>query len=106
LIYKIKAYKKSSQVFPGFDRLQWRSFYASWMLADQFSEVVLTLVSLDAIMSSFYGCVRPPTAMVWGKRWMYKENPELSEGAIRYTKTASLTAIVVLRIIFGVVKFS
>ena len=48
----------------------------------------------------------PEESLLWGKRWMYKEEPELSEGAIRYTKVASMSSIVLLTIIFGVQIFT
>lgn len=37
---------------------------------------------------------------------MYKEEPEISNSAIRFAKVSSLTAIVVLTIIFGFLIFS
>ncbi|OCA90582.1 hypothetical protein A8F94_01485 [Bacillus sp. FJAT-27225] len=36
----------------------------------------------------------PEESMLLGKRWMYKEEPEISEGAIRYTKTAALIGLI------------
>jgi hypothetical protein len=47
----------------------------------------------------------PEDSLLWGKRWMYIEEPELTEGAIRYTKVASMISIVVMTIIFGVLIF-
>ena len=37
---------------------------------------------------------------------MYKEEPELSEGVIRYTKIASLASIIFLTIILGVLIYT
>lgn len=48
------------------------------------------------IWSYFY----PEESMLFGKRWMYKGEPELSEGAIRYTKVASLISLIVIALIF------
>lgn len=42
----------------------------------------------------------PKESLLWGKRWMYKEEPEISEGAIRYAKVASVISIIVLTVIF------
>lgn len=42
----------------------------------------------------------PKESLLWGKRWMYKEEPEISEGAIRYAKAASVISIIVLTVIF------
>ncbi|WP_370222989.1 hypothetical protein [Cytobacillus sp.] len=46
--------------------------------------------------------VDPEESLLWGKRWMYKEEPEISEGAIRYTKLMSLVSIILLTVIFAV----
>ncbi|MCA1035665.1 hypothetical protein [Bacillus infantis] len=35
-------------------------------------------------------------SMLWGKRWMYSEEPEVSEAAIRYTKFASVFMMIAL----------
>ncbi|WHT49072.1 hypothetical protein QNH10_05215 [Sporosarcina thermotolerans] len=37
-----------------------------------------------------------------GKRWMYKEQPEVSDEAIKFTKILSIIGIVVLTLIFVV----
>jgi uncharacterized membrane protein len=41
----------------------------------------------------------PEESMLLGKRWMYKEEPEISSAAIRYTKFASMTAMIGLPIV-------
>lgn len=66
--------------------------------------VFVFMTPLFGVLIWTYFC--PEESLLWGKRWMYKEEPELSEGAIRYTKIASLIAIVVLTIIFGALVFS
>lgn len=66
--------------------------------------IFVFMTPLLGVLIWTYFC--PEESLLWGKRWMYKEEPELSEGAIRYTKIASLIAIVVLTIIFGVLVFS
>lgn len=40
-------------------------------------------------------------SLLWGKRWIYKEEPEISEGAIRYTKMMFLVSMIVLTVIFA-----
>ncbi|MBU8729634.1 hypothetical protein KM915_06140 [Cytobacillus oceanisediminis] len=40
----------------------------------------------------------PEESLLWGKWWMYKEEPEKSEGAIRYTK---MMCMIVLTVIFA-----
>lgn len=65
---------------------------------------IVFMIPMYGLLIWTYFC--PEESLLWGKRWMYKEEPEISEGAIRYTKIASLTAIVVLTIIFGALTFS
>lgn len=48
------------------------------------------------IWSYFY----PQESLLWGKRWMYKEEPEISDGAIRYIKVASLISVIGLTLVF------
>ncbi|MEK3979261.1 hypothetical protein MKY37_09190 [Psychrobacillus sp. FSL K6-2836] len=50
-----------------------------------------------ALIWSYY---YPKESLLFGKRWMYKEDPELSEGAIRYTKVASLISLIVIALMF------
>ena len=50
-----------------------------------------------ALVWSYY---YPKESLLFGKRWMYKEDPELSEGAIRYTKVASLISLIVIALMF------
>jgi len=62
------------------------------------------MIPMYGILIWTYFC--PEDSLLWGKRWMYKEEPEISNSAIRFAKVSSLTAIVVLTIIFGVLIFS
>lgn len=43
----------------------------------------------------------PEESLLWGKRWIYKEEPEISEGAICYTKMMFLVSMIVLTVIFA-----
>ncbi|MNP15711.1 hypothetical protein D3C76_1080800 [compost metagenome] len=52
---------------------------------------------LGVLVWSFFD---PRESLLWGKRWMFKEEPEPSEGAIRYIKVASAISIVLLLILF------
>jgi hypothetical protein len=47
----------------------------------------------------------PRGSLLFGRRWMYDEEPELSEWAIRYAKVASAISIVLLAIIFMIFLF-
>lgn len=72
----------------------------------KFVDVFLAIVfmlPLYGVLIWTYFC--PEDSMLWGKRWMYKEEPELTEGAIRYTKVVSLISIVIMTIILGVIIF-
>lgn len=51
------------------------------------------------IWSYFY----PKESLLWGKRGMYKEEPQITEGAIRYTKVASLISIIVMTLILIII---
>ena len=53
--------------------------------------VLITSMPLYAVLIwQFY---HPREATLWGKRWMYKEEPEVSEDAIQIAKVASIIAI-------------
>ncbi|TJY44553.1 hypothetical protein E5161_00360 [Cohnella pontilimi] len=58
--------------------------------------IILSLPLYAVLVWSYF---EPEESLLWGKRWMYKEEPELTEGAIRYTKIASLISIIVLTLI-------
>ena len=42
---------------------------------------------------------KPKESLLWGRRGIYKEEPEVSESAIKNTKTKSLIIIIVYPII-------
>lgn len=72
----------------------------------KFVEIYLAIVFAIPLYGLFiwtYFC--PEDSLLWGKRWMYKEEPELTEGAIRYTKVVSMISIVVMTIILGIIIF-
>ncbi|WNF35011.1 hypothetical protein RJD24_11020 [Bacillaceae bacterium IKA-2] len=70
------------------------------------AETIVTIIFLIpiyglSILIYFY----PEESMLFGQRWMYKEEPEFSEVAIGYTKLASvivifLTTIILVNAIF------
>jgi hypothetical protein len=59
--------------------------------------VVIVMTPIYAVLLWTYFC--PEESLLWGKRSMYKEEPELAEGAIRYAKIASLISMIVLTIL-------
>ena len=59
--------------------------------------IVFIMIPLYAlfIWSFFY----PEESILFGKRWMYNEEPEVSEVAILFTKIASIIAVIFLTLI-------
>ncbi|HWK21500.1 MAG TPA: hypothetical protein VNS08_00560 [Ureibacillus sp.] len=55
-------------------------------------------IPLYGVLIWSYFC--PQESLLFGKRWVYKEEPEISDGAIRYIKVASLTSIIGLTLFF------
>jgi hypothetical protein len=62
------------------------------------------MIPVYAILLWTYYC--PEDSLLWGRRWMYNEEPEVSEGAIRYAKVVSIIGIVVITIILGIQIYS
>lgn len=64
----------------------------------------ILLIPIYGVLIWSYFC--PEESLLWGKRWMYKEEPEISQGAIRYTKVASLVSVIVLTLIFVILNYN
>lgn len=69
--------------------------------------MVAELIIIFILMLPIYGLLiwsyfEPEESILEGKGWMYKEEPELSSGVIRYTKIASLVSIVFITVMFFV----
>jgi hypothetical protein len=58
---------------------------------------VVIMIPIYGLLIWAYFC--PEESILFGNRWMYKEEPEISSTAIRYTKFASITAMVGLPIV-------
>jgi hypothetical protein len=58
---------------------------------------VVIMIPIYGLLIWTYFC--PEESILFGNRWMYKEEPEISSTAIRYTKFASITAMVGLPIV-------
>ncbi|MCC3356031.1 hypothetical protein [Bacillus sp. REN16] len=43
----------------------------------------------------------PEESMLFGQRWMYKEDPEFSDDAIRYTKFGAIVGISLITMVFA-----
>ncbi|WP_196121303.1 hypothetical protein [Anaerobacillus alkaliphilus] len=54
----------------------------------------ITLIPLYIVLIWTY--FNPEESMLYGQRWMYKEQPEFSKRAIKYTKFVSVNFIVLL----------
>jgi len=58
---------------------------------------VVIMIPIYGLLIWAYKC--PEDSILFGSRWMYKEEPELSRTAIRYTKFASITSMVGIPIV-------
>ena len=59
-------------------------------------EVVLILILYGVLIWTYF---YPEESLLWGKRGMYKEDPQLTERAIRNTKLKALISIIVMTLI-------
>lgn len=63
-------------------------------------ETILTIIFMIPLYGIFlWSYYFPEDSLLAGKRWMYTKEPEISKAAIRYTKFASMTAMVGLPIV-------
>ncbi|MDX8362650.1 hypothetical protein [Cytobacillus sp. IB215316] len=58
---------------------------------------VIFMIPIYALLIWTY--ISPEESMLFGNRWMYKEEPELSEEVIRYRKFISLMIMIGLPIV-------
>ncbi|MDN4606388.1 hypothetical protein [Sporosarcina highlanderae] len=64
--------------------------------------IVCFIISIPLYLILIWQVFNPEDAVLWGKRWMYKDQPEVSDEAIKYVKIMSIVAIFVLTFIFVV----
>ncbi|NBD28347.1 hypothetical protein [Paenibacillus glycinis] len=62
--------------------------------------IVFFILSLPLYAALIWSFLDPRESLLFGKRWMYKEEPDISDGAIIYTKIASIAGIVLLTLVF------
>lgn len=63
------------------------------------ADTIITVMILIPIYGLFiWTYFNPKESMLFGKRWMYKEEPEISSKAIRFTKFVSINGMVFLTI--------
>ncbi|MGV3263609.1 hypothetical protein [Cytobacillus oceanisediminis] len=67
-------------------------------MADFLLMFILVIPIYGVLIWSYFD---PEESLLWGKRWMYKEEPEIAEGAICYTKMMSLVSMIVLTVIYA-----
>lgn len=64
------------------------------------AEVILSIIFLVPLYGMLlWSYFFPQESLLFGKRWMYKEEPEFSQEVIRYTKFSSLIAMIALPIV-------
>ena len=66
-------------------------------MAGAFVFIILSIPIYGLLIWTY---VEPEESFLFGRRWMYDEEPELSEGMIRYTKIGALVSLVLLTISF------
>ncbi|NGZ77707.1 hypothetical protein [Saccharibacillus alkalitolerans] len=71
-------------------------------MAEKIIVFIFFIPLLAVLVWSFFD---PRESLLLGKRWMFNEEPEPSEGAIRYIKVASAISIVVLILLFILIIF-
>lgn len=66
------------------------------------------MVALFLLLLIVYGIIiwtyfKPKESLIWGRRGIYKEEPEITESAIRNIKVKALITIIVYPIIFIII---
>ena len=62
--------------------------------------IALLLIVYGVIIWTYF---KPKESLLWGRRGIYKEEPEITESAIRDTKMKALITIIVYPIIFIII---
>ena len=65
--------------------------------------VALILLSLIPYVITIWTYFKPKESLLWGKRGIYKEEPEITESAINNTKVKALITIIVYPIIMIII---
>ncbi|MCD8510029.1 MAG: hypothetical protein LRY73_09280 [Bacillus sp. (in: Bacteria)] len=61
--------------------------------------LLLIIFSIPMYWAFIYGYLFPEESILWGRRWMYEDEPQLSDAAILLTKYSSLLGIIILSIV-------
>ena len=62
--------------------------------------IIFFIISIPLYAALIWSFLEPRESLLFGKRWMYKEEPDISEGALIYTKIASIAGMVLLTLFF------
>ena len=57
---------------------------------------ILIVLSIPIYGLFIWSYLNPEDSYLFGKRWMYEEDPELTEEAIKYMKRTSMIIIIIL----------
>lgn len=62
--------------------------------------ILFFIIMLPVYGFLIWSYLEPEESLLWGNRWMYKEEPEFTDEAIRRRKITSLLAIIGITLIF------
>ena len=68
--------------------------------------IFLFIICIPLFASLLWAFFDPRESLLFGRRWMYDEEPEPSEAAIFFTKVFSAISFIILALIFIVSFFS
>lgn len=68
-------------------------------------KIVFFIFSITIFAAFIWNIVDPRGSMLFGKRWMYEEEPEFSEDLLMIRKIVSVIGFVIYLLIFLIVIF-
>lgn len=68
-------------------------------------KIIFFILSIPLFAAFIWAFLDPRESMLFGKRWMYNEEPEPSEDAIIFTQFTAVIGFIFYSIIFLVVMF-
>lgn len=72
-------------------------------MAEKIFSFIICIPLFAALLWAFFD---PRESLLFGRRWMYEEEPEPSEAAIFFTKVLSAICLIILALIFIVSFFN
>ncbi|MEH7236683.1 hypothetical protein [Bacillus sp. JJ1562] len=69
-------------------------------MVDAFIYFIFMIPVYAALIWTYFN---PEESMLLGQRWMYKEEPEFTDDAIRHTKFGAIAGIVVLTMVLALI---